>query len=101
MAQLPDAQRLCLLLSVVGGFSSSEIANMLDLREATVRQRLTRARRQFQQLYARESGEVLLDGTTPVPESKRMTSDSARHPMEHGRIPGSEASNMVRWAAVS
>lgn len=55
--QLPGALRTPLLLSVVGGFSSGEIASLLNLKEATVRQRLTRARKSFQRLYARECGE--------------------------------------------
>lgn len=61
LAKLPEALRTCLLLSVVGGLSSREIADILDLQEAAVRQRLARARKQFQQFYAQESGEELLD----------------------------------------
>ena len=61
LAKLPEALRTCLLLSVVGGLSSREIADILDLQEAAVRQRLTRARKQFQQFYAQESGEELLN----------------------------------------
>jgi RNA polymerase sigma factor (sigma-70 family) len=61
MARLTENLRVCLLLSVLGNFSTSEIAQMLDLEEATVRQRLARARKQFQQLYAAESGEEVSD----------------------------------------
>lgn len=61
MAKLPESLRTCLLLSVVGGLSSGEIANMLELKEAAVRQRLVRARKQFQQEYTRESGEEIFD----------------------------------------
>jgi len=61
VAQLPGALRECLLLSIVGDFSTGEIAQMLDLQEAAVRQRLSRARKQFQQLYALESGEQIGD----------------------------------------
>jgi len=57
MKQLPGALRTPLLLSVVAGFSSGEIARMLDVKEATVRQRLTRARKHFQRLYTHECGE--------------------------------------------
>src|SRR5947209_15053440 len=67
MARLPEVLRTCLLLSVLGGLSSREIADVLDLNEAAVRQRLTRARKQFQQLYAQESGEEIIDtATTPL-----------------------------------
>ena len=61
MARLSEPLRVCLLLSVVGSFSTIEIAEMLDLEEAAVRQRLTRARKQFQRLYALESGEEVVD----------------------------------------
>src|SRR5712691_1505588 len=62
MAKLPEALRLCLLLSIVAGLSTSEIATMLDMNEAAVRQRLARARKQFQQVYAKESGETISEG---------------------------------------
>jgi RNA polymerase sigma factor (sigma-70 family) len=57
LARLPVPLRECLILSISGDFSTREIATMLGLQEAAVRQRLTRARKQFQQLYARESGD--------------------------------------------
>jgi RNA polymerase sigma-70 factor, ECF subfamily len=64
MAQLPETLRLCLLLSVVAGLSSHQIARTLGLNEAAVRQRLSRARRLFQQLYLLESGEAIIDGSS-------------------------------------
>lgn len=67
MAKLPEPLRVCLLLSVVGGLSTAEVADMLELKEAAVRQRLSRARKQFQQLYAHESGETVFDGTSTDP----------------------------------
>ena len=45
----------------VGGLPSAEIAHILGLGEVAVRQRLSRARRQFQARYAGESGEVIRD----------------------------------------
>jgi RNA polymerase sigma-70 factor, ECF subfamily len=59
MAQLPETLRLCLLLSIVSGLSSHEIARALHLGEAAVRQRLSRARKLFQQIYRRESGDFI------------------------------------------
>ena len=61
LARLSEPLRLCLVLSIIGQFSSGEIAKMLDLEEATVRQRLTRARKQFQQAYRLECGEEVYD----------------------------------------
>ena len=64
MAQLPEMLRLCLVLSVVGGLPAHEIARALNLGEAAVRQRLSRARKLFQQLYLLESGEAITDGSS-------------------------------------
>jgi RNA polymerase sigma-70 factor (ECF subfamily) len=77
MAQLPEAARACLLLSIVAGLSIAEIADMLELKEPAVRQRLARARKQFQQLYLQESGEALLD-TSDVPEPRQDSPSPAR-----------------------
>ncbi len=63
MTRLAEPLRICLLLSVVGGLSNAEIASLLDIQEAAVRQRLSRARKQFQQFYEQESGEELLNTT--------------------------------------
>jgi len=63
LARLSEPLRLCLVLSIIGQFSSREIATMLDLEEAAVRQRLARARKQFQQFYLLESGEEVTDPT--------------------------------------
>lgn len=64
MARLPEDFRVCLLLSIVAGLSAHEIATLLDIKEPAVRQRLARARKQFQQEYTRESGEELLEHPT-------------------------------------
>src|SRR5260370_22861380 len=64
MAQLPETLRLCLVLSIIGGLPAHQIAQALGLSEAAVRQRLSRARRLFQQLYLLESGETLLDSSS-------------------------------------
>ena len=63
LARLSEPLRICLLLSVVGQFSTREIALMLDIEEAAVRQRLGRARKQFQSIYEHESDEEIIDTT--------------------------------------
>src|SRR5436309_5246905 len=76
LARLPETSRECLLLSIIGSFSMSEIAHMLDLQETAVRQRLVRARKQFQQLYAFESGEQISDSeTSATPTGMRHTDE--------------------------
>jgi len=62
MDQLPETLRTPLLLSVVAGFSQHELAGILALSEAAVRQRLSRARKAFQRLYAQECGEHIHTG---------------------------------------
>ncbi len=64
MAKLSEPLRVCLLLAIVAGLSTAEIADMLGMKEAAVRQRLARARKQFQQIYAYESGEAVYDAST-------------------------------------
>jgi RNA polymerase sigma-70 factor (ECF subfamily) len=70
MAQLTEPFRVCLLLSIVGGLSISEIAELLDMKEAAVRQRLARARKQFQQVYVQESGEEVFDPSASTVASR-------------------------------
>ena len=65
LAKMPEGLRMPLLLSIVAGLSISEIARALDLAEAAVRQRLSRARRMFQTLYAYESGEEITNQQMP------------------------------------
>ena len=64
LTQLPETLRFCLLLSVVGGMSSHEVARALGLSETAVRQRLSRARKLFQHFYLLESGETITDGSS-------------------------------------
>ena len=76
LACLPETLRTPLLLSIVGGLSSSEIATLLDVGEAAVRQRLSRARQQFQCIYTAESGDTLASvaATTGAPGRERRVS---------------------------
>jgi RNA polymerase sigma factor (sigma-70 family) len=85
LAQLPQTLRTPLLLSIVGGLSSTEIAALLDVGEAAVRQRLSRGRQQFRRLYTAESGDVLVNdaATTAAPGRER------RMPAPAGRMPAS------------
>jgi len=78
LARLPENLRFPLLLATVAGFSIAEIAATLQMKEVAVRQRLSRARRAFQQLYAAESGESI---QLPVPALARKRQSRA---MEDG-----------------
>jgi len=57
-AQLPDEQRICLLLQSWGGLSAAEIAQAVGKSEAAVRMTLVRARRRFRTLYEDTPDEV-------------------------------------------
>jgi len=85
LAQIPEALRTPLLLSIVGGLSTSDIAALLDVREAAVRQRLSRGRQQFRQLYTAESGETLASDAATMAVSGR----ERRLPAPAGRMPAS------------
>lgn len=74
--------RECLLLSVIGQFPAAEIASMLDIEEAAVRQRLARARKQFQQLYTQIGGEELIE--TRLSPGKSMSQN--RSDMHHSNL---------------
>ncbi|GAC1567610.1 MAG: hypothetical protein NVS3B14_14210 [Ktedonobacteraceae bacterium] len=86
MQQLSAPLRECLLLSAIGQFSTAEISRMLDIEEAAVRQRLARARKQFQHIYAQVGGEELID--THSPHSNITPSDMSqnRPPRHHSHI---------------
>lgn len=89
LAKLPEAMRACLLLSIVGGLSSAEIAQALSLNEAAVRQRLARARKQFQQIYTYENGEQLVDHpdtTYTTWKQRQEPSESSTHSQEPHRL---------------
>jgi len=69
LAKIPVSQRKCLLLSIVAGLSTSQIADLLEIREDAVRQRLSRARQQFRQIYEYESKEHLIP-SSPLDNSE-------------------------------
>jgi RNA polymerase sigma-70 factor, ECF subfamily len=84
LAKLPETMRVCLLLSIIGGLSTAEIANALMMKEAAVRQRLVRARKQFQQIYAYENGEELFEAASH--EHAGTHQDDHEEPAERQRL---------------
>jgi RNA polymerase sigma-70 factor (ECF subfamily) len=54
LAKLPDKYREVLVLQVIGGYTGTEMAEMLELPRATVNTRLFRARQQLREIL--ESG---------------------------------------------
>lgn len=88
LARLAEPLRACLLLSIVGGLTTAQIADLLDLKEPAVRQRLARARKQFQQLYTYESGEELVEtpgASEPVTTSASSTDRENMEPSTQAR----------------
>lgn len=86
LQRLSEPLRVCLLLSIVGQFSTTEIATMLDIDEAAVRQRLARARKQFQQIYARVGGEELHDTSSSTVENPMSQNPPSVHHYHIGRV---------------
>jgi len=78
LSRLSATYRIPLLLSIVAGFSSQEIARMLGLQEATVRQRLVRARKAFQAAYRQESGEELLTSEHAAATTRHVSRSADR-----------------------
>lgn len=85
LAKLPETLRVPLLLSLVAGFSHAELAQLLNLKEVAVRQRLARARKAFQQLYAYECGEVLENTQRVAARKKRAQAQVLRSRVTAGR----------------
>ena len=79
LAHLSEPLRLCLLLSVIGQFSTREIAQMLEIEEAAVRQRLGRARKQFRIFYEHESAEEIIDNPQAAINMDMSQKHSPRH----------------------
>ena len=73
LAKMPEALRKCLLLSIVAGLSTSQIADLLEIKEDAVRQRLSRARQQFRQVYEYESKEYLVSSSLHDDSETRQT----------------------------
>jgi RNA polymerase sigma factor (sigma-70 family) len=92
LAHLTEPLRLCLLLSVIGQFSTREISQMLEIEEAAVRQRLGRARKQFQSFYEYESGEAVIDKTETTNDAsmsqKRLPNHHSNTERAEVRFPG-------------
>jgi len=93
LARLSEPLRLCLVLSIIGQFSTSEIAHMLELEDAAVRQRLARARKQFQQFYQLEGGEEVYDPGSSQPV-QQTTRESGRHDLKHVESSGEVRAQM-------
>ena len=88
LTRLTEPLRMCLLLSVVGQFSTREIAQMLEIEEAAVRQRLARARKQFQSFYEHENGEEIIENPETAHNTNMSQKDSPNHlsNIEHARL---------------
>lgn len=80
LAKIPESLRKCLLLSIIAGLSTSQIADLLEIREDAVRQRLSRARQQFRQIYEYESKERLIPSSPcDSSETQQTTRDRTAH----------------------
>jgi RNA polymerase sigma-70 factor, ECF subfamily len=86
LGHLSEPLRLCLLLSVIGQLPTAEIAEMLNIEEAAVRQRLSRARKQFQHFYALESSEEVVDTAQATSDMDMSQKRPARHHSNTERV---------------
>jgi RNA polymerase sigma-70 factor (ECF subfamily) len=58
LALMPVSYRTILVLRDLEGFSSSEVAAIVERREATVRWRLSKARERFREIWERRQGDL-------------------------------------------
>ena len=63
LERLPAAYRAILVLKDIEGFSTAEVAAIVNRREATVRWRLAKAREQFRDLWERRQSHDAAEGT--------------------------------------
>ena len=69
LEQIPENYRVVLVLRDLQNFSTSEIAAMLDRKEATIRWRLAEARGMFQEIWVKRRDSKLHPVPIPVRES--------------------------------
>jgi RNA polymerase sigma-70 factor (ECF subfamily) len=67
MEQLPEKYRSVLVLRDLENFTNSEIAAILNRKEATIRWRLAEARKQFKTLWVARMGESAVIGNLTEP----------------------------------
>ncbi len=82
LRQISPPLRECLLLSIVGQLSTAEIAAVLDIEEAAVRQRIARARKQFQSIYTQISGDEALADSSRSPNSSTSPTSMSQNPSD-------------------
>ena len=75
LEQIPEHYRTVLVLRDLENFSSSEIAAILNRKEATIRWRLAEARTRFEQIWRRRQSERSPEDRIPVPGSGEDEAD--------------------------
>jgi RNA polymerase sigma-70 factor (ECF subfamily) len=66
LERIPEKYRTVLVLRDLENFSTSEIAAVLNRKEATIRWRLSEARQRFQEIWVRRRDGRGADGLLPV-----------------------------------
>ena len=77
LANLPEDQRLIIHLAYIEGRGSDEIAQLLDIKPATVRTRLFRARRRLREILGETQDTIALTRPRHTPSVSR--GDAASH----------------------
>jgi RNA polymerase sigma-70 factor (ECF subfamily) len=73
LGQIPEKYRTVLILRDMENFSTSEIAAILDRKEATIRWRLAEARNMFQRIWVKRQG--IAPPADPKPPADQKASD--------------------------
>lgn len=88
LEQLPESYRTVLVLRDLENFSTSEIAAILNRKEATIRWRLAEARTRFQQLWTKR-----LNANGPQAGGVALPAGAAELDAAEDEVPGKDTAN--------
>lgn len=75
LQKLPEKHRTILVLRDLENFSTSEIAAILNRKEATIRWKLSEARQRFEELWVRRRDGRAIPAAAPHPDRRKSSED--------------------------
>jgi RNA polymerase sigma factor (sigma-70 family) len=80
LEQIPEKYRSVIVLRDLEGFSTSEIAAILNRKEATIRWRLAEARNLFQKLWMKRQGQTHIPNTKETDKNELQANQVSNRP---------------------
>jgi RNA polymerase sigma-70 factor (ECF subfamily) len=84
LTQVPEKYRTVLILRDMENFSTSEIAAILNRKEATIRWRLAEARNMFQRLWTKRQGMAASNQDKPTDDGPNEKSSTDKPSEDQG-----------------